>query len=824
MKLISLLIAIVICLHVFGQEYIAPITQTLINNTSSSNLTSSSRSVIDNHIQSLALPLVDDFSADSRYPQIGMYNDTLTDTSFVYQFVIDSNSTFDSNRYQNASFGPLSNLCLFDDDLFGTSFEIGFYLELDSITGEDTIQKYPFVFVNGFEIRTISVDSILNEDTVWMTDITPTEGWYDSLILNNIDLINSFRKGDLNYSSGGDYVLNIRIDSFSNFEGDADIEGVSIPNLKVMQIAMTIQVLQTLDTLTYQQIIIDTQLSQHTQFRLWADSNVFVNRSLALYPPSIGVATFDGLDKNGSPYSEILEAWGGSDTLSSNLINLSRYKAADSIILSFFFQPQGLGDQPNDDDRFKLEMLNANGDWIKVWEALGTENKPFEQVLLAIEHPLLLHHQFQFRFISLGNLNGAMDHWHLDYVRLFANGSTTDQYFGDIAISEIPSTLINQYTQIPWSHYNAATSTPDGFLPISIHSIMRDPNVYELNFNIISPDGTDTSRLGTGKTVPNTLHASHTDNETGNVHLDHPDIRAVEYRGFESETVEDSATFKIEYIFMPQADLSGQISYDDNRANDTIVTYQKFHNLYAYDDGSAEHGYGISSPVEGAKMALGFDFYEVDTLRGVYIHWVRRGADLTNESFQITVWNSIGIDDASEEEIIHTSSVSYLNYTDSFDAWSFYALDQPIALEARRYYIGWTQTSLEKLNIGFDVNTDAHENLFFNTNGIWQQSSIEGSLMLRPAIGRNVNPNTIEEKDLDVQLNVYPNPFNHQVNIELDESIKSIQVFDLLGNLLFNGSYNQRQAIIDLSLLNAGLYLMQVQSETAQYRVKLTKP
>ena len=62
------------------------------------------------------------------------------------------------------------------------------------------------------------------------------------------------------------------------------------------------------------------------------------------------------------------------------------------------------------------------------------------------------------------------------------------------------------------------------------------------------------------------------------------------------------------------------------------------------------------------------------------------------------------------------------------------------------------------------------------------------------------------------------------MNIELDESIKSIQVFDLLGNLLFNGFYNQRQAIIDLSLLNAGLYLMQVQSETAQYRVKLTKP
>ena len=34
----------------------------------------------------------------------------------------------------------------------------------------------------------------------------------------------------------------------------------------------------------------------------WVDKNVFINQTMAVDPPSIGVATFDGLNSNGTPY------------------------------------------------------------------------------------------------------------------------------------------------------------------------------------------------------------------------------------------------------------------------------------------------------------------------------------------------------------------------------------------------------------------------------------------------------------------------------------------------------------------------------------------
>src|SRR5210317_2395154 len=37
----------------------------------------------------------------------------------------------------------------------------------------------------------------------------------------------------------------------------------------------------------------------------WLDNDVYVNRSFAIYPPSIGVATFDYLDPNGKPYNSL---------------------------------------------------------------------------------------------------------------------------------------------------------------------------------------------------------------------------------------------------------------------------------------------------------------------------------------------------------------------------------------------------------------------------------------------------------------------------------------------------------------------------------------
>jgi hypothetical protein len=67
----------------------------------------------------------------------------------------------------------------------------------------------------------------------------------------------------------------------------------------------------------------------------WLDHSVYINQQMAVKPPSIGVATFDGLNNFGLPYSTINET-GAADTLTSHYINLS-YPASDSIYLSFYY-------------------------------------------------------------------------------------------------------------------------------------------------------------------------------------------------------------------------------------------------------------------------------------------------------------------------------------------------------------------------------------------------------------------------------------------------------------------------------------------------------
>ena len=55
---------------------------------------------------------------------------------------------------------------------------------------------------------------------------------------------------------------------------------------------------------------------------LWQDNHAFVNFDMASNPPSIGVATLDGLSHDGSPYNVYASVSVGSpaDTLSSQLL------------------------------------------------------------------------------------------------------------------------------------------------------------------------------------------------------------------------------------------------------------------------------------------------------------------------------------------------------------------------------------------------------------------------------------------------------------------------------------------------------------------------
>ena len=111
----------------------------------------------------------------------------------------------------------------------------------------------------------------------------------------------------------------------------------------------------------------------------WLDKSVFLNYTLAKDPPSVGLVTFDGLDRRGDVYDIVT---GVGDRLTSKAIDLSSYTANSNVFLRFFLSPKGYGLPPNVTDNMVLEFRNANRQWVTVGTYDGTGNVPIDSLTL----------------------------------------------------------------------------------------------------------------------------------------------------------------------------------------------------------------------------------------------------------------------------------------------------------------------------------------------------------------------------------------------------------------------------------------------------------
>jgi hypothetical protein len=82
---------------------------------------------------------------------------------------------------------------------------------------------------------------------------------------------------------------------------------------------------------------------------------------------------------------------------------------------------------------------------------------------------------------------------------------------------------------------------------------------------------------------------------------------------------------------------------------------------------------------------------------------------------------------------------------------------------------------------------------------------------------------SVEENEL-IQFNAYPNPTENVWNIKsLNQTINSIQVYDILGKVVLVSNPNTNEAQIDASSLNTGLYFAKVNSAIGSKTIKLIK-
>lgn len=72
-------------------------------------------------------------------------------------------------------------------------------------------------------------------------------------------------------------------------------------------------------------------------------------------------------------------------------------------------------------------------------------------------------------------------------------------------------------------------------------------------------------------------------------------------------------------------------------------------------------------------------------------------------------------------------------------------------------------------------------------------------------------------------VSIYPNPTSNRVQIQSEIELKSVELYDVQGRLLIANEVQGKQAVIDISNQNAGLYLLKVVSDQGTVLKKIMK-
>ncbi|MCX7985411.1 MAG: T9SS type A sorting domain-containing protein [Bacteroidales bacterium] len=561
-----------------------------------------------------------------------------------------------------------------------------------------------------------------------------------------------------------------------------------------------------LDDFSYRSFVPDS--------RLWEDRKVYINTHYAIKPISIGVATFDMLDENGMLYEQMGNAsYFGADTLTSRPINLSSYRLADSLYLSFFYQAGGYGDFPEAGDSLKVEFFSElSGQWIKVWSVPGLKNDTvapsFKIALIPINRSSWLDSTFRFRFINIASaffsgtstkgMRANGDIWNIDYVYLNKNRSYTDTAFNDITIVEPIGSFLKNYRSIPWRHYQN-----------KFFQAVRDKiNLIVYNLSNFSTSVED-------KIVIRDVYQQTTDEPI----ITAIDITGRSYTSFE----EDCPILKSDHSDSALFQITAAITTNryDRKSNDTVISYQFFKNFYAYDDGTAEFGYGLKgNNTAGGWVACRFTSYLQDTLVAVDLFFNRTFNDENLAYFNLWVWddnNGLPGDSIGGKKECRVQSGSFVRYY----------LQQPVTLPFT-FYVGWQQVDETFLNVGYDRNSPNNQNIFYNIDGSWTPSTLRqrGALMIRPVFGRKSEVG-LKYSQFPFAFSCYPNPARDWTRIYFSDPKADLQaklfLYDLSGRLMFHESVFSGDRV-SLQQLPEGVYLMQIRlSDSRIYHVKLIK-
>lgn len=189
-----------------------------------------------------------------------------------------------------------------------------------------------------------------------------------------------------------------------------------------------------------------------------------------------------------------------------------------------------------------------------------------------------------------------------------------------------------------------------------------------------------------------------------------------------------------------------------------------------------------------------------------------------NNTLKYAGLNYQGIDytsvDVSKLEYVHldyfTNDASALEFYLIAGGENYYDIEAELGITPGEWVsvdipLSYYSAAGRDLSAAYQFKTTGNGTVFLDNLYFWSSS-----------------PLGLEEAE-KAEISLYPNPATDIVRLEADSYIKFVEIFDKTGRRILTKELNFNSGILDVSTLNAGIYILRINAENSSQTIKLLK-
>ncbi|MCX7764156.1 MAG: hypothetical protein N2253_04585 [Bacteroidia bacterium] len=402
----------------------------------------------------------------------------------------------------------------------------------------------------------------------------------------------------------------------------------------------------------------------------WQLYGAELRKTSAYNAPYAYTLLLNGADVRGLPYqADNPQLRGFADSAVCGCI---RMDSVGPAYLSFAYQRGGRMDAPEADDTLMLWGLNAQGEWVPLWQIQGTgmSETTFTSVTLFLSEPQWLHPCFRLKWTAWGSTYGAYDNWHIAYT----------------IINRDSSASLPAYVRLPRIYDKVYGTWGLSYVP-------QDSVLAVVRGDLGSDTEVEVRLLG----------------------------QSIFRKRLSSGGMQETIWVRIPPVPLPGSHPIVWILKWGSLLQDSLVfpdTLRLEESVWGYDDGEMEAGYGLLQ----ANRPF-YQEFQLDSAYRISRVGVRFFAVPTQygKPFQLGIWDAAG-----------GNRLLYLKYErisgDSVEKWQWFRIDTPLIVQGK-VGVGFIQADGQPLAVGWDANCTAA--VFVEGYRGWTPSQIVGCMMLR---------------------------------------------------------------------------------------------